>query len=154
MSCMRKNLLNMRGARLPEQKKKMEYIKKQGVCPFCSKYFKKYHDAPIIKENSSWFLTKNDYPYDGTKIHLLLIHKKHIETIQEISLKAREEMFSLASWTIKKFKISGGGLSMRFGDFKYNGATVAHLHSHIIMGSKEGKGKERLLVQLGFKTRK
>jgi len=148
---MKKKLMNIRSARLPEQRKKMRETEKQGICPFCPKYFKKYHDAPIIKETTHWLLTKNDYPYDGAKIHLLLIHKKHIETLKEISPKARNEMFSLASWAIDKYKIPGGGLSMRFGDLKYNGATIAHLHSHIVKGSKEGENNERLLVQLGFK---
>lgn len=144
-------LMHFKNAREPQQLSKMLKAKKLGVCPFCPKYYKEFHTAPIIKENKNWILTKNDYPYDGSKIHLLLIHKKHIEKIKDLKSEASKELFEIISWVEKEFKINGGSVFMRFGNIKYTGATISHLHAHIIMGTKEGRRTEKLKVPVGFK---
>ena len=54
------------------------------------------------------------------------------------------ELDFLANFAIKKYKIKGGALAMRFGDTNYTGASVAHLHFHIIspkINKKTGRAK-------------
>ncbi len=146
--------MNISNARVPAQRKQMVEIQKEGVCPFCPKYFKKYHDAPIIKETDKWLITKNDYPYEGSKLHLLLVHKKHIENVSELSPKAAQELIHLTKWAEKEFKMKGGILLMRFGKPEYTGATITHLHAHVVVGEKEGKGREKLKTSIGFQKKK
>lgn len=143
--------MTFKNARNEEQLKNMLEAKKLGVCPFCPKYFEKFHTAPIIKQTKNWILSNNDYPYGGAKKHVLLVHKKHIENISQISKEASVELFSMASWFIKKEKISGGSFFIRFGDMQFTGATIAHLHAHIVVGEKQNKKTEKLKVPLGFK---
>ena len=43
-----------------------------------------------------------------------------------------ESIYCLAKWAAKKYKIQGGALTMRFGESNFTGATVSHLHAHLI----------------------
>jgi len=129
----------------------MKEIIRDGVCPFCIENFDKYHKEPKIKETQYWILTKNDYPYEGAKIHLLLIHKKHLENLDKITPEASSDLMKLVSWSIKKFNIRGGSLFLRFGNMDYNGSSVAHLHAHLISGKKRSNKTESLKVKLAYK---
>jgi len=139
----------LKAARTEAQKNKMRDILKKGICPFCPKYLEKYHDHPIEKQGKFWVITKNDYPYEGSKYHYLFISKKHIEHIEELEPKAFAELASLAKWLSKKHNLLGGSFFMRFGNPKYSSASVTHLHAHLIVGKK--KSKEILNVPLGYK---
>lgn len=150
-----KKLLDLKNARLKEQKKKMKKIITDGVCPFCPKYLKKYHDHPIEKIGKFWAVTKNDYPYKGSKIHYLFIYKRHIENISQISPLSLVELTNQIKALIKKHKIPGGALVMRFGDSDYTSASVTHLHAHLISGGKIQKNEnEELNVPVGYKLKK
>lgn len=120
-----------------------------GVCPFCSENIKKYHKNPIIEENNSWIATDNMYPYEGTKFHILLIHKKHLTLLDEIGSDAWSELYHLTNLVIKKRKIKGGTIFMRFGDTKFTGATVTHLHAHIVSTDIEKQDRSPILTRIG-----
>jgi len=52
----------------------------------------------------------------------------------------------LVNWAIKKWKIRGGGVAMRFGKTDYTGASVSHLHFHIISPELDKKKKRSKIV--------
>ena len=133
----KKKLLNIKHTRHPNQKTKMKQLLKEGVCPFCPKYLEKYHDSPILKKGKYWSITLNDYPYSETKYHFLIISKKHLVKASEISRLAGTELIDHLNWLSKKYKINTGIFLMRFGDTKKTGATVEHLHYHLIVGSRK-----------------
>lgn len=144
------DLLNLDAARTPEQKELMEKIATDGVCPFCAEHFTKYHPKPIIKETEYWFLTENMSPYIGTKYHFILVYKPgHISSPVEMLPEAGTDLFSLVSWAVKKYEFPGGSFFMRFGDGKYNGSSVRHLHAQLLMGDAEAEGHEAVRVKLG-----
>jgi diadenosine tetraphosphate (Ap4A) HIT family hydrolase len=70
-------------------------------------------------------------------VHLLAIARLHVESIEDLPEGAGEELFDHVRWAIKEFKIDFGGLAMRFGDVRHNGASVNHLHAHIIVPAKD-----------------
>ena len=135
-SAEKKNFMNMSNARLPEQLKKMKELQKAGVCLFCKRNFIRYQTAPVIREKKWWLIRKNDYPYDGSRIHLLLIYKKHINSVDKISKNGMIEFLDHVKWVKNKFKIPGSTFLIRSGDNKYTGATITHLHAHIVSGYK------------------
>lgn len=147
---MKKKFLNLSSARVKHQKKQMEEIAKRGICPFCREYFEEYHAAPILRERKYWLVTKNDYPYEGTEVHLLLVHKKHIEKVSQISKDGFIELLNHLSWIEKKFKIKGASFVLRSGDSEYTGASIAHLHAHLVLGSKQKKSSVPIKVKIGF----
>lgn len=124
-------------------------IRDDGVCPFCPEHFTRYHKKPIIKTGRYWILTDNSYPYKGTRHHLLLIHKKHIETISDISAQAWSELLKITQAEAKKRTIAGGTFYVRFGDTSYTGASVTHLHANLVSPDAGNKNREPIFVRIG-----
>lgn len=129
----RKEFVNLDNARVTEQMQAMERILASGNCPFCLKNILKEHKNQIIREGKHWIITENQWKYEEAELHLLFILKQHAEKLREINPEAGSELIEFAQWTEEKFGIRAGGLVLRFGDINLNGATVAHLHFHLIV---------------------
>jgi diadenosine tetraphosphate (Ap4A) HIT family hydrolase len=142
--------LNVTAVRTPEQKELMEKIAADGVCPFCAEHFKKYHPKPILKETPYWFFTENMSPYVGTKYHFIFVYKpSHIITPEQLIPEAILDLYSLINEAVKTYEIPGGSFFMRFGDTRYNGSSVEHLHPQLLMGDVDAPGHEKVRVKLG-----
>ena len=153
MSEFSKTGLNHDNARTEEQKKLMTQIENDGVCPFCTEHFRRYHPKPILKETDYWFVTENMSPYEGTRYHFLFVYKpSHITKPDEVESRALQDLFSLFTWTTTTYRILGGSFFMRFGDTAYNGSSVEHLHAHLISGGANHDGAEAIRVKLGLKV--
>lgn len=111
--------------------KVIEGIAARGVCPFCSEHVRLYHKRPL-EEGTYWWTTESMYPYHPVRHHLLFIHKKHIENVSDISDAGWRELHALVKKNVEKRKIRGGSIMLRFGDTHFTGASVAHLHAHLI----------------------
>lgn len=116
-------------------------IEKKGKCPFCPDNFK-YHKEPILQKKNGWILTKNSWPYKNAEHHFIIIGEKHKEDFSELKESDFKSVKELTNWAIKKYKIKGGALTVRFGDTDHTGATVCHLHFHLI-SPKLIKGKAK-----------
>jgi len=142
--------LRMESARTPEQRELMERIKEDGVCPFCAEHFSTYHPKPILQETDYWFFTENISPYTGTKHHFIFVYKpEHITSLDELPAEAFADLLTLMQGAVKEYKIPGGAFFMRFGDTKYTGSSVAHLHAHLLMGDADAPDHEAVRVKLG-----
>ncbi|MDO8601070.1 MAG: HIT domain-containing protein [bacterium] len=143
---MKKKFVNVHYAKSKEYKRVIETIASTGKCPFCKEDFKypskakgkkeihlfAYHEKPVFKQKNGWFLTENSWPYKNSRRHLIIIGDKHKENFSDLTKKDLEAVGFLVNWAIKEYKIKGGALAMRFGNTDYTGASVAHLHFHII----------------------
>ncbi|MBP9819245.1 HIT family protein [Candidatus Woesebacteria bacterium] len=119
-------------SRVEAQRVEMQKIIAADHCPFCPENLKAYHKEPILREGVHWIVTKNQWPYDHTKVHLLLIARKHATRLEELDPAAGAELLELAQWAVKEYSIVGGGLVLRFGDMNYSAGTVAHLHAQLL----------------------
>lgn len=128
----------------------MERTFKKNVCPFCSDSLKKFHNRPIIKRNSSWFVTENKFPYAGARVHLLIIYKRHIQHITEVLPDEWSDLGRLLSWISATYKVKGGSFFFRFGDTQYTGATISHLHGHFITGVTRARAKGSIETRLAY----
>lgn len=115
-------------------------IEKEGRCPFCPDNFK-YHRKPILKRRASWFITEASWPYKNAARHFIILGTRHIERFEKIAVSDWRAIMFLASWAIRRFKIRGGGLAMRFGETRFTGATVCHIHAHLIVPELNRKTK-------------
>jgi diadenosine tetraphosphate (Ap4A) HIT family hydrolase len=61
---------------------------------------------------------------------------------------AFDELQKMAIWAENRFKIQTGGIAMRFGDVSDNGATVDHLHVHLIIPSKDKPADEKVRFKI------
>lgn len=135
---MKRSFVEPRNARKGEYQKIIQQIRATGKCPFCPEYFE-YHKKPIFQRKNGWFLTENSWPYKNTRHHLIIIGDKHKENFFELTKKDFEAVAYLTQWAIRKYKIQGGAFAMRFGDTNLTGASVTHIHFHIISPEKNKK---------------
>lgn len=124
--------IDIRFAKTSDYRRTLEKIIDTNKCPFCPDNFK-YHKKPILKKLNGWVVTENSWPYKNTKYHFIFIPERHLENFSDITIKDFATIKELVDWIIKKYKIKGGGVTMRFGEQKYTGATVHHLHLHLIV---------------------
>ena len=148
----KKVYVNLHHARTKEQITVMSKIVLDGVCPFCPENIKKYHSKPIIKNGKRWILTENMSPYEGTKYHFLLISKRHFTMPGDINSEEAADLFKIISWLTSKYKISGGTIILRFGNPDMTGATVDHLHFHVVVGnsSRQDPGAIGIKKKIGY----
>ncbi len=104
---------------------------KDHICPLCPEGLKRT-DNNFFKKKAGWTVLANAFPYDHTRVHVLIIPQKHKVDLNELTAKDMQTVGELAQWCQKKFKIKGGALAVRFGDHHYSGASVHHLHFHMI----------------------
>ncbi|MCK9497841.1 MAG: HIT domain-containing protein [Candidatus Colwellbacteria bacterium] len=134
-----KSFCNTGNARNSEQLGVMKSINKNGYCPFCPENFTKNHKKPIIFDGKHWFVTENQWPYSAAKYHFLAITKNHIENLTELPKGAGNELIDICRYIEDKYGINSGAICMRFGDIELNGATVNHLHAHLLVPDPENK---------------
>jgi len=132
--------IEKRNAKTKEYKKILEKIIKTNKCPFCPDNFK-YHKKPILKKYQGWLATTNSWPYKNTQYHFVLIPLKHKVNFSDLNDKDFQAVKYLVNWLIKKYKLKGAGLALRFGEQKYTGATVRHLHFQLIVPQLKPKSK-------------
>ncbi len=125
------NLKN--AARDPTYEETIGRIQERGECPFCLGNLMKEHKRPILKGSACWFMTANQWPYPEAKLHFLIISRAHVETLGELPGAAGGELFGLLRWLEKMYGVEAGGVGLRFGNIRYNGATVTHLHCHFLV---------------------
>lgn len=94
-------------------------------------------------------MTNNMYPYKNAKHHILLIHKEHIENISEMSNGAWIELHDIFLRATERSKIPGGTMFIRFGDTKFTGASVSHLHAHLVSSDPDNPEYTPLLTRIG-----
>ncbi len=111
-------------------------IAKDGVCPFCSESLSKYHNKPLA-EKRFWWVTDSRYPYSPVHHHCLIIHKEHITHIDELSSEAWSELNEILKQETQVRKIAGGTLMLRFGETCFTGASVSHLHAHLVQSNPD-----------------
>lgn len=138
---MKKKFVNLNNARKGGYRAVIKQIALTGKCPFCKENFA-YHKKPILKQKDDWFLTEASWPYKNARCHLMILGEKHKESLSELKKEDLWAISYLAQWAIKKYKIKGGALAARFGDTDFTGASVAHLHFHLISPERNQKTKK------------
>ena len=129
---MKKKVVDVRYAKSAEYRKVLREIADHGRCPFCPGNFK-HHKNAILRRSGNWFITRNSWSYPKAEHHFMVIGLKHKESIFELSNSDLGNILHLMKWAAREFNIPGGAFAMRFGDTTYTGATVCHLHCHLIV---------------------
>ena len=136
---MKKKFVNPDYAKGKHYQRAMKEIVLAAVCPLCPKTMR-WHTKPILRRHSGWLITENFSPYKNTRHHLILVREKHAEHFAQLTATDWASIATLVRWALVRFRIRGGAVALRFGDTTYTGATVAHLHLHLIV-PKVKKGK-------------
>ena len=109
------------------------------TCIFC-KIAKKQIPSEIVYENDLVIAFKDINPL--AKVHILVIPKKHIETIDHLDPKDEKLVGAViyaAQKIARKLGIAGNGYRLVFNVKSHGGQIVDHIHLHLIGGEKLGK---------------
>ncbi|MFA6325154.1 MAG: HIT domain-containing protein [Candidatus Paceibacterota bacterium] len=112
--------------------KHVDSLKKIKVCPFCN-----FKNDRILFENKTAFLTYSLAPYH--KYHLLVIPKRHVEYLKDLTPEENIDTMLLFVSAIKSLdKIGHNDCTIVMRDGKSLGKSVKHLHYNIIPGGEIG----------------
>ena len=120
-------LYHLPAARSDDQRAYMEDLEERGICVFCPEHQR----AVVEMEGEHFYVTRNLWPYRGTKEHWLIVPHAHVRSFEELPDEAGAELWSL------KRRLKGDAPATatveRSGDMRYNGGSVAHLHIHFVI---------------------
>ena len=146
---MNKSGLDLGNARKEEQINLMKKIITDGVCPFCHDFVDKinpaYHPNPILVENDFWIVTRNAWPYEKTKEHLILVVKRHILLPEEMTNEEILGLWDVVRKVKEELEITHSTLLMRSDSTGMTGATVQHLHAQLVVSA----GEEPVITRIG-----
>jgi diadenosine tetraphosphate (Ap4A) HIT family hydrolase len=124
------------------QKKYTKYIaSRPHPCDFC---YEPTIKNQYIAETSHFWLLRSAYPYDTWDLgkveeHLLVVPKRHVESLSKFSAKEGEEYFSIIA------EFEGKGFSVYARAPGNNAKSIPHLHTHLF----KLKGKAEFYLYLG-----
>lgn len=105
-------------------------------CIFC-KIIAKTAPADTVYEDEKLMAFKDIDP--KAPIHILIVPKKHIETVDHIEEYDKEligEMFIAAKKIAKDVRVAREGYRLIFNVGRAAGQTIDHLHLHLLGGKK------------------
>lgn len=145
-------------ARDPEQIRRMNALKDAGLCYFCREGLEEKVPTPsVIFEKKYWYITPNNFPLEGSVHHYLIVPKRHIKDLSEISENEATELFvMMVPWFKRNLKITGYSMFVRSGNTEFTGATIDHLHFHFLVGGKKPKNatlQNVVPVVIAYKSR-
>ncbi len=129
----------------------LKQIVAEGFCPFCEEHLFKYHNRPVFFKSTHWIVTENAWPYTGSTFHYLFIARPHIETTENMSSLMWTDIQKLYRKLVREKKMKGATLMIRSGDTQITGASVNHLHAHVIVGVPRTKNTKPIKALVSFK---
>jgi diadenosine tetraphosphate (Ap4A) HIT family hydrolase len=125
-------LYHLPAARGEEQLRRMEDLERDGVCIFCPEHFAAFNRGSVEIAGEHWYVTKNDFPYAGTREHYLIVSNLHVRSFDELPDEAGAELWALKRELKQRLAPLAVATVERSGDMRYNGGSVAHLHVHFV----------------------
>lgn len=132
MSAPADTLYHLAAARSDDQRRYMEELEAAGVCVFCPEHFAAHHREPVEHRGEHWYVTRNDYPYAGTVAHYLIVPHRHVASFDELPDAAGAELWAIKRMLKARLEPLAVATIERSGDMRYNGGSVAHLHTHFV----------------------
>jgi diadenosine tetraphosphate (Ap4A) HIT family hydrolase len=125
-------LYHVPAGRSDDQRRYMEELEAAGVCVFCAEHFEAHHREPVLMSGTHWYVTRNDYPYPGTRAHYLIVPHAHVASFDELPDEAGAELWALKRELKAQLDPLAVATVERSGDMRYNGGSVAHMHVHFV----------------------
>jgi ATP adenylyltransferase len=128
----RDRLYNLDAARGTEQLERMRRLEADGVCVFCIEHAADMQREPIEHTGEHWYVTRNDFPYEGTDAHYLIVARRHVASFEELPDEAGAELWAIRRELAGRLGAVAFATVERSGDMRFNGGSVEHLHVHMV----------------------
>lgn len=118
-------------------------------CPFCTMAV---HPKPIIRhsKNKTWFVTERHEVPASVASYLLIIPRRHLVNHRAMTAADDAAVRELVTWAEATYGLRGFGLAIRSGNSKLTGATVRHLHYHLVTPKINPKDRKRRAIPYHF----
>jgi ATP adenylyltransferase len=135
-------------ARTDEQRADMLALEASGACVFCPEQLAADENQPILHRTPLWTVTPNEFPYPGTKLHLLLVPDEHVTDLLDLSPAAQADFWAVLGWVRDRYGLAYYGLGARNGDPRFSGGTIYHVHVHVIVGDVDDPDHQPVRLKL------
>lgn len=125
-------LYDLDSARSDEQRRYMEELEAAGVCIFCPEHVEQHHGQPVEHSGEHWYVTRNAFPYPGTRAHYLIVPHRHVSSFEELPDAAGAELWGIKRMLLERLGAPAVATVERSGAMQLNGGSVAHLHTHFV----------------------
>lgn len=123
--------------RTEEQLAEMRRLEAAGICLFCPETLREHPSQQVILETRHWSVTPNEFPYKGTKLHLLVVPHRHVNDMLDLDDEALADFWTALREVRARFGLGHYGLGVRNGNCSFTGATIAHVHAHVLVGDPD-----------------
>lgn len=138
-------------ARTAEQLAEMRRLDAEGICLFCPDGLARHARQQVLVRTRHWTATPNEFPYRGTRLHLLLVPDQHAHDLLELSEEVRGDFWTALAAVAGRYQLDHYGLGVRNGDCRFTGATIRHVHAHVLVG--DPAGEQAAVVRMRFSAR-
>jgi diadenosine tetraphosphate (Ap4A) HIT family hydrolase len=132
MSAAEPSLYYLDAARTEDQRARMADLEARGICVFCPEHVAEYHREPVEFSGEFFYVTRNDYPYAGAAAHYLIVPHRHVTSFDELPDAAGAELWAIKRRLREQLAPLAVATVERSGDMRFNGGSVAHLHTHFV----------------------
>lgn len=119
--------------RTPEQLAEMRSLEARGICLFCPDGLRQHERQQVVLRTRHWAVTPNEFPYAGTALHLLLVPHQHVGDLLDLPGDAQQDFWAALGLVRERYGLRYYGLGVRNGDCRFTGATVRHVHAHVLV---------------------
>jgi ATP adenylyltransferase len=137
--------------RTEEQLAEMRRLEAAGICLFCPASLRQHARQEVILETRHWAVTPNAFPYKGTRLHLLVVPHQHANDMLDLGDEALADFWATLRLIRERYALDHYGLGVRNGNCSFTGATIAHVHAHILVGDADADPE--VPVRMRFSSR-
>lgn len=112
----------------------MRRLEAAGICLFCPASLRSHARQRVICETRHWTVTPNAFPYSGTGLHLLVVPHQHVNDMLDLDDEALADFWTALRQVRERYGLDHYGLGVRNGNCSFTGATIAHVHAHVLVG--------------------
>jgi diadenosine tetraphosphate (Ap4A) HIT family hydrolase len=123
--------------RTEAQLAEMRRLEAAGICLFCPASLRDHARQEIAFETRLWTVTPNAFPYKGTRLHLLIVPHQHVNDMLDLDDDALADFWAALRQVRERYDLDHYGLGVRNGNCSFTGATIAHVHAHVLVGDPD-----------------
>jgi len=123
-------------ARSAAQRAEMARLEAAGVCLFCPGTADGQDIGVHFTDH--WQVRPNVYPYDGARLHLLLVPDVHVTSLLDLPVQVQDDLWAALAWVESRYMLTSWTVAARNGACCDTGGTIEHLHLHVIVADPEG----------------
>ena len=123
--------------RTQEQLAEMRRLEAAGTCLFCPASLREHARHEVVIQTRHWAVTPNAFPYQGTKLHLLVVPHRHVNDMLDLDDDSLADFWTALRLVRERYDLGHYGLGVRNGNCSFTGATIAHVHAHVLVGDPD-----------------